>query len=180
MKTCIALFRGINVGGRNSLPMKELAALLEGLGARKVRTYIQSGNAAFDYAGGDFARLRGRLASAVMGRRGFAPEVLILTLADLEKAMEGNPFPEAETEPATLHLGFLASTPTAPDLKKFEALKAPGERYRLTRRVFYLPAPDGCGKSTWAAGAEKAIGVPMTVRNWRTVCAIGAMARERA
>jgi uncharacterized protein (DUF1697 family) len=40
MNTYIALFRGINVGGNGSLPMKELVAALEEIGARKVRTYI--------------------------------------------------------------------------------------------------------------------------------------------
>ena len=42
MKTYIAFFRGINVGGHNKLPMKELAELLGGLGLSGVRTYIQS------------------------------------------------------------------------------------------------------------------------------------------
>jgi uncharacterized protein (DUF1697 family) len=47
MKTYIALFRGINVGGTNILPMKDLVALLENIGSRNVKTYIQSGNAVF-------------------------------------------------------------------------------------------------------------------------------------
>ena len=47
MKTYIALFRGINVGGRNVLPMKELIASLQGLGFQDVRTYMQSGNVVF-------------------------------------------------------------------------------------------------------------------------------------
>ena len=47
MKTYIALFRGINVGGSNVLPMKELKRVLEGLGLGDVRTYIQSGNVIF-------------------------------------------------------------------------------------------------------------------------------------
>jgi Protein of unknown function (DUF1697) len=44
MKTCVALLRGINVGGKNSLPMKELVKILELAGCRNVRTYIQSGS----------------------------------------------------------------------------------------------------------------------------------------
>lgn len=44
MKTYIALFRGINVGGNNIIKMKDLVELLEGLGAKQVKTYIQSGN----------------------------------------------------------------------------------------------------------------------------------------
>ncbi|WP_428240766.1 DUF1697 domain-containing protein [Gynuella sp.] len=38
MPTWIALFRGINVGGRNSLPMKPLKVLLTELGAQNIRT----------------------------------------------------------------------------------------------------------------------------------------------
>ena len=43
-KKWIVLFRGINVGGHNILPMKALVALLESIGYTKVKTYIQSGN----------------------------------------------------------------------------------------------------------------------------------------
>ena len=47
MKTYVALIRGINVGGKNLLPMRVLVPVLEDLGARRVMTYIQSGNAVF-------------------------------------------------------------------------------------------------------------------------------------
>jgi uncharacterized protein (DUF1697 family) len=47
MKTYIALLRGINVGGKGLLPVKELKALLEEPGLHHPRTYIQSGNAVF-------------------------------------------------------------------------------------------------------------------------------------
>ena len=43
----IALLRGINVGGKAKLPMKELAAIFIAAGARDVVTYIQSGNVVF-------------------------------------------------------------------------------------------------------------------------------------
>lgn len=44
----LILLRGINVGGKNKLPMADLRAALEGLGAGDVQTWIQSGNAVFD------------------------------------------------------------------------------------------------------------------------------------
>ena len=47
MTTWIALLRGINVGGRNVLPMRDLAATLTDAGFGNVRTYIQSGNVVF-------------------------------------------------------------------------------------------------------------------------------------
>ena len=50
MRTWLALLRGINVGGRNRILMKDLAACLEDAGYSDVRTYIQSGNVIFGAA----------------------------------------------------------------------------------------------------------------------------------
>ena len=44
----VALLRGINVGGKNPVPMAELRAAFEAEGFGSVRTYIQSGNVLFD------------------------------------------------------------------------------------------------------------------------------------
>ncbi|KGJ93367.1 DUF1697 domain-containing protein [Thalassotalea sp. ND16A] len=44
MQTFIILFRGINVGGNNLLPMKELVPLLQQKDYQDVSSYIQSGN----------------------------------------------------------------------------------------------------------------------------------------
>ena len=177
MKTYIALFRGINVGGKNALPMKELVAILEDLGARKVKTYIQSGNAVF--VGKDKgAALSKTIGVEIKKRRGFEPCVLLLGLEELERAIEQNPFPEAETDPTSLHAGFLAAAPQRPDIKTIESLRSDSERFHLIDSVFYLHAPEGVGRSKLAAKAEKLLGVPMTDRNWRTVRAIWGMAQE--
>jgi len=176
VKTCIALFRGINVGGKNLLPMKELVAVLEELGCRDVRTYIQSGNAVFTCAGREAPKLPERIRQAIKKLRGFEPQVLVLEPGEIEQAMKNNPFPEAVDEPQTLHVGFLATTPAAPDLEGLENLRIPSEQFRLIGQVFYLHAPAGIGNSRLAAGAEKRLGVPMTARNWKTVCRLRDMA----
>jgi uncharacterized protein (DUF1697 family) len=178
MNTYIALFRGINIGGKNSLPMKELVALLKGLGARNVKTYIQSGNAIFQSTEKDTPHLSQKIGTEIKKRHGFDPCVLVLRLDEIEKAIAENPFPEVETAPSTLHLGFLACTPENPDLKKLESLKKESERFHLRDSVFYLHAPEGVGRSKLAASSEKLLGVPMTDRNWRTVCKIREMATE--
>jgi len=177
MKTYIALIRGINLGGKNILPMKELVAILEGLGARSIKTYIQSGNAVFTSREKDPSRLAGRLAAEIKRRRGFEPKVLLLELEELEHAMQRNPFPEAEANPQALHAGFLVSAPANPNLKALEGLKKASERFQLSGSVFYLHAPEGVGRSKLAANAEKLIGVSMTDRNWRTVCTLYEMAK---
>jgi uncharacterized protein (DUF1697 family) len=176
MKTCIALLRGINVGGRNTLPMKELVDILEHMGMQNVRTYARSGNAVFQSGENNPATLSRKLAAGIKHRRGFQPHVLILGLDALERAIQQNPFPEAESEPRTLHLGFLAFIPKEPDLDRLDSLRRQTERFRLSDAVFYLHALDGIGRSKLAANAEKLLGVPMTDRNWRAVCKIWELA----
>ena len=177
MNTYVALFRGINVGGNNSLSMKELVAAFESIGARKVRTYIQSGNAVFESAEKNLARFSKQLSAGIMNCRGFEPHVQILTLEALAKATAENPFPEAVSDPSSLHLGFLASSPTSPDLEKLSALRKESERFWLAEGVFYLYAPEGVGRSKLAISAKKLLGVPITDRNWKTVCKVMELAR---
>lgn len=172
MNTYVAFFRGINVGGNNPLPMKELVAALEGVGARRVRTYIQSGNAVCESAEVSPARLSQQISAEISKRCGFEPHVQMLTLDVLSQAIAENPFPDAAIDPSSLHLGFLSSPPKSPNLERLSALKKDSERFLLTDRVFYLHAPEGVGRSKLAANAEKLLGVPMTDRNWKTVCKV--------
>jgi uncharacterized protein (DUF1697 family) len=176
MKTYIALFRGINVGGSHLLPMKELKLLIEMSGCVGVRTYIQSGNAIFRSAMSDPSRLAKQLATAVFRRYGFEPRVLVLTRSEVESAIAGNPFPEAHEDPRSVHLFFLAAPPTKPDLNSLEALKAKSERFALKGKVFYIHTPNGFGTSKLAARAERLLGVDATARNWRTVTTLLEMA----
>jgi uncharacterized protein (DUF1697 family)/GNAT superfamily N-acetyltransferase len=178
MKTFAALFRGINVGGRNSLPMRELVELLEGLGLQEVKTYIQSGNVIFRSEPVESADLAGRMGDAIEKSHGFRPEVMLLEVDELQSAMAANPFPEAEAEPRTLHLYFLASEPENPDLEALEGVRRESERFKLEGKVFYLLTPQGIGRSKLAARVERSLGVVVTARNWRTVGKIRDMALE--
>jgi uncharacterized protein (DUF1697 family) len=178
MNTYIAFLRGINVGGNNSLTMKDLIAILEGCGASKIKTYIQSGNAVFQSAEKNFSQLSKDLAAEIKRRHGFEPYIYIRNIDTIKKAIAQNPFPEAVAEPGSLHLGFLASMPNNPGLEKLSNLKKESEQFHLGDGVFYLHAPEGIGRSKLAAGTEKLLGVPMTVRNWRTVCKVMDMLEE--
>jgi uncharacterized protein (DUF1697 family) len=178
MDTYIALFRGINVGGNNSLPMKALVAILEGAGARKVKTYIQSGNAVFQSAENDPSQLAKKLAAEIKKLHGFEPHIFVLERKAIRRAITENPFPDAEADPSNLHLGFLASRPKSLNLEKLSSLKKESERFHVSDGVFYLHAPEGVGRSKLAASTEKLLGVAMTDRNWRTVCKVMEMAGE--
>lgn len=178
MKTWIALFRGINVGGNRVLPMKSLVATLESIGCADVRTYVQSGNAVFHSAAAQAERLAASIRRAVGERHGFEPGVLVLTPAELQRALADNPFPQAAAEPNSVHLFFLAEAPRHPDLEALDAAKAAREAFALAGKVFYLHTPDGFGKSKLAARVERCLGVEATARNLRTVSALVELARS--
>lgn len=97
---------------------------------------------------------------------------MVLSAELLTAAMAGNPFPEAELVPKTLHLAFFGESPTSADLPGLTALCLPNERFFLGDGVFYVHAPDGIGKSKLVERSERYLGVPITYRNWRTVCAM--------
>lgn len=177
MTTFIALLRGINVGGHNKLPMQELVQLLESLGLVNVKTYIQSGNVVFQSIQTQPSTLAEEISTAIEQRHRFKPQVMILRSEDLETAVSQNPFPQATEDHKTLHFYFLESIPSNPDLTMLEAVKTETEQFKLLDQVFYLHAPDGIGRSKLAAKVEKAMGVPTTARNWRTVSKVLEMAK---
>jgi uncharacterized protein (DUF1697 family) len=178
MNTFVALFRGINVGGHNKLPMGELKKVLDALGLRKIETYIQSGNVVFESEEADVPALSGRICEAVSRSHGFAPKVLLLRADEIEGVIASNPYPEAESEPKSLHVFFLEEDMHNPDLEKLDEVKKESERYALLGRAFYLHAPEGIGRSKLAERVEKALGVAVTARNWRSVTKIMAMAKR--
>lgn len=177
LNTWIALFRGINVGGNNKLPMKEMVAVLEGMGLENIRTYIQSGNVVFG-SKGETAALAAKMSAAIKKSHGIEPRVLLLDAAKLESAIRANPFPDDEAEGKTLHFNFLESIPPKPDLAGMEKLRAETERFELIADVCYLHAPEGIGRSKLALNMERLLGVPMTGRNWNTVRKLREMAAE--
>ncbi len=176
MRTWVLLLRGINVGGKNVLRMKELVRDLTALDLVQVKTYIQSGNAVFQASGTSSTALGERIGSRIEARHGFKPRVLVLSADDLRSAIDRNPFPEAEAEPKTLHLFFLESEPATPDMATLTSVRSSTEQFQLDGGVFYLHTPDGLGRSKLASNAERLLGVSATARNWRTVVKLADLA----
>ena len=174
MSTWIALFRGINVGGKNILPMAKLKEDCAALKFKNVRTYIQSGNVVFESAAKKPEPLRKKIRARVQSQHGFQPQVLLLQADDLEAAIKANPF-AAPPDPKSLHFFFLDRPATDADMEKIAATCAATEEFQLTERVFYLHAPDGIGRSKLAANVERHLGVVTTARNYRTVEKLRAM-----
>jgi uncharacterized protein (DUF1697 family) len=166
--TWLALLRGINVVGKNKVPMKALASALETAGFQNVRTYIQSGNVVFRSSSSAPDGLAGKIARLVKRNFACAPTVVVISKAQLDAAIRTNPFPEAQRNHKLLHLYFLASAPKSADIDSLARLDAGREAFALKGSVFYLWTPDGFAASVLRSRVERCLGVPATARNWRT------------
>jgi uncharacterized protein (DUF1697 family) len=171
MTSFVALLRGINVGGRNCLPMQTLREQMSELGCENIQTYIQSGNVVFSFVGAA-KKLEVQIADTINASHGFRPQVMILAASKFKKMAATNPHRTEGVEPKFLHVGFLATKAKSPNMERMHRLAANGEEYRLVNNTFYLYAPNGIGRSKLASEVEKCLGVAVTSRNWRTVLKI--------
>ena len=168
----IALLRGVNVGGRNKLPMKTFAAALEGLGCANVKTYIQSGNAVFDGTASV-----GDIGAAIKKVAGFAPNVFVISHSALKKAAKANPFvKEAAANGKSVHLFFLDAAPKPDAVAALGELRRPREDFAVAGKALYLHTPDGLAGSKIAERIDRVLGVKTTARNWNTIAALMALA----
>ena len=89
----IVLLRAINAGGVNSLPMKDFVQILEDMGLGSLRAYIQTGNAVFHANEVDAIGLPEKIKVEIGTRHGFAPEVVLFGLDEMESAIARSPYP---------------------------------------------------------------------------------------
>src|SRR5262245_5276588 len=103
----VALLRGINVGGKNLLPMKGLVGLFTEAGCGSVRTYIQSGNVVFTATASGAKALPRRIEEAIAKRFKIKAPVIVRTAKELAQVAAKNPFLAAGEDPDLLHVMFL-------------------------------------------------------------------------
>jgi uncharacterized protein (DUF1697 family) len=167
----IALLRGVNVGGNKRVEMARLRALLEELGYRDVRTYVNSGNVVFSGP----RRSEQHLEAAIAKTFGFEVPVVLRTRDELADVVRANPLAELATDPAK-HLVIFCAAEASTELDPADF--AP-ETFHVRGREVYLWAPGGIGTSPLAKVlATKSLGDKSTARNWRTVEKLLALADD--
>ncbi|MDF0727147.1 DUF1697 domain-containing protein [Cytobacillus sp. S13-E01] len=182
MTIYIALLRGINVGGSNRIKMSELRQALETIGLDRVQTYIQSGNILFESEKG-VETLQNQIKHEIEKTFGFSVEVVMRTAEELERIIENCPFSEeaiseAESlsEGESLYVSMLQDPPLEEGLNKLSAYKTENEEYRIEGKEVYLLFRQSIRNSKLANNLKK-IGVPSTVRNWKTINKLSTMAK---
>ncbi len=171
MATWIGLLRGVNVGGRNKLPMADLRRIATDCGHTEVRTYIQSGNVVFDAKEKDARKLAAQLRAAIAKETEIDCAVVLRSADELAATIAKNPFPDDREH---VHVVFMDTPPIAPPT--FDASKYAPDELAISGRDVYLHLPNGVGRSKLAADVGRKKELTGTARNWRTIETLVEMA----
>jgi uncharacterized protein (DUF1697 family) len=178
-KTYVALLRGINVGGKNKLPMKHLAQIFVEQGCDDVRTFIQSGNVVFSAKPEAAVLLADRIIEQIAKRYTYRTPVILRTEEDLDAIVSNNPFLERGLPEDDLHVLFLADIPKASAIGSLDPNRSPPDEFAVHQREIYLRLPNGAGTTKLTnAYFDSRLSTTSTGRNWRTVTKLLALARN--
>ena len=91
MKRLIALLRGINISGKNKVPMSELKQGFESLDYKDVKTYLNSGNVIFSSDEADMIRITSRIEEMIKNQFSLDIPVFVISKEDLEDILHHAP-----------------------------------------------------------------------------------------
>lgn len=177
----VALLRGINVGGRNKVPMKDLAACFESGGYAQVTTYIQSGNVLFATDETDARVLELDLEQRIADQFGFPVPVVVRSSAELQATVDAAPAmfggPDHRCDVIFLKHPLDAA-------EAFAALPIPREGVDQSwigpGALFFARLTELASKSRLSQIASSPIYPRITVRNWNTTSKLAALLAERS
>ncbi|HZK85352.1 MAG TPA: DUF1697 domain-containing protein [Desulfosporosinus sp.] len=181
MTIYIALLRGINVGGKNIIKMAELKRILETIGLQELQTYIQSGNVLFKSDECEES-LRKKIEHQIRENFGFSVPVVLRTSTELERIISSCPFSEQEvseaesSEAESQYISLLTHAPLPENIELLNAYRSESDEYRIVGREVFLLFHHSIRNSRLANNLKK-LDVPSTVRNWKTINKLAALAK---
>jgi len=164
----VAFVRGINVGGSNLLRMEDLRKLGGKLGFQGAVTVGASGNLLY-HSGVTSNVDEERLTQALVDRMGKGV-VMVRDAAEMEALTKVDRFENADKDVPDKwrFIAFLAESnrKTLPPMPPEGPIKILG---RTSREVFYTMSEPTSAAINMARVLERALGTPVTVRNWNVV-----------
>jgi uncharacterized protein (DUF1697 family) len=178
----LVLLRGINVGGKNKVPMAQLREVLEGLGFENVSSYIASGNVLLD-SKLSAVKVAEKIEAALPKAFNLDSEIVriaVLSKAELEAVVKQRPRGFGD-EPAKYNSDavFLMGIDADEAIRVFDPREGvdsvwPGKgviyHQRLTARRTETRMSKVVGTRTYRS---------MTVRSWQTILALLELMRKR-
>jgi len=177
----VALLRGINVSGKNRIPLKGLADVFTSVGCADVQVYIQSGNVVFLATERLAPQVAAHVYEEIATKFGLHVPVVTRTALEFQRAARANPFLQKGADPATLHVAFLDEMPTASRVSALDPLRSPPDEFIARGREIYLRLPNGAGRTKLTnAYFDSKLAATSTVRNWKTVLKLVEMTRSQS
>ncbi len=183
MTIYIALLRGINVGGHNKIIMAQLKSSLEQLALQNIRTYIQSGNIIFESNESE-EDLQTKIQEKFHEDFDIFTTVVIRNAEQLLQIVRQCPFSEQKITEASisckgecLHVALLPTSPTKANRENYLTYANTKELAVIQGRDIYLLFYDSIRNSKIGSKLD-VLGVPATVRNWKTLSKLIEMVEE--
>lgn len=165
----VALLRGVNVGGKNKLPMADLRDIFTAAGCTAAQTYIQSGNVVFEATSSLAERVPAIVTLAIRQRFGYDTAVVVRSSEELRQVAASNPF-DTSGDPRFIHVAFLEDTPSVEAVSRLDPERSPPDAFAVVGNNVYLHYPNGVARSKLTNEYLAAqLRTASTMRNWRTV-----------
>lgn len=172
----VALLRGINVGGKNKLPMSELRACLEALGFSDVSTLLNSGNALFETSrstSADIAHMIEQTLKETLEFDSAHINVLVLSERELRTVLDSAPAGFGK-HPKEYHsdVVFVIHGEPAAVAREFTCNPDVDTLWVGKGAVFYRRLSSQRTKSRLSNIVGKPVYKNLTIRTWNTVTKI--------
>lgn len=171
MQTYICLLKGINIGGNNRIKMDDLKSLFTSCGLLNPRTYIQSGNIAFESIKTP-NELQKLISDEILKVLDLKITSIVKSKSDWNKIIDLNPF--VHLHPIEhLHLTLLKDAASLDQLNEISKHDFTPDKFQVKDTEFYI-----CCNLKYSdtkltnAFIEKQFKTKATTRNWKTVLAI--------
>ncbi|QNM84189.1 DUF1697 domain-containing protein [Polaribacter pectinis] len=172
MKKYIVLLRGINVSGKNKIPMAGLRELLSDLDFKNVQTYIQSGNIILESDEGKSV-ICNKIKDGIQSKFGFDVPVIARTIPDWKKAIANYPFSMDNTKIVAFVFLNKKVYETKVDVKGIN-----DDKYLIDKDMVYIYCPSGFAKTKLSNNLfERKLNVTATTRNYNTALKLLELAK---
>ncbi|PCI32969.1 MAG: hypothetical protein COB60_08560 [Flavobacteriaceae bacterium] len=170
LKTYIALFRGINVGGKNSIKMAVLKEALQNSLFIDAQTYIQSGNLIFKSTQNNTKILASTLESLVQKTFGHTISILVLSKKSFKNRISNNPFlPIEEAHFSKMYVSYVIDEISIDLIEKFAKKTLSDDKFHITKKTIYTLYENKYSASKLNNNFyEKKLQCKATTRNWKT------------
>ena len=179
IKRYIALLRGINISGKNKVPMAELKKCFEALGGREVKTFLNSGNVIFSSDETDVTVLTDRIENMIQREFDLNIPTFVIPQEELADILCHAPdWWGTENKEIYDNLIFILPPATFPDI--YHEIGAPKEGLEQIQEyqsaVFWSFDRKNYQKTNWWSKTARAdIGSKLTIRTANTVRKIVGM-----